>query len=162
MSKLLTAIVIFSMFGSAYAISFGAGGEYRNLLVDGVDANPGIVADVYFKMLPFLGARFGIADIDMPEGSTNYTVGVHTGADLMFFIPLQGAPIDPYLLLGFTYTGNGATVIDLTGGAGVDFFFNPQFGLYLEGAINYKDIEDVDSSNPLYIGGGLKVKVPMP
>ena len=160
----LIGIMGICFFASANAFTFGAGGVYKNLLVENGDAYPGIVADAYFKVLPFLGIRVGLVDVDMPEGGTSYFFGLHTGADLMLTIPVEGIPISPYILFGATYSGNGVTKIDLDGGVGFDYFFTPQMGFYLEGAIHYFSYDVAGyktDGNPLYFGGGLKIKVPM-
>ncbi|RKX68858.1 hypothetical protein DRP53_09825 [candidate division WOR-3 bacterium] len=165
MQRTIIGFLILGSLITAPALSIGAGAVYKNLLVENGDGYLGLVGDVYFKLLPFLGVRFGIAEVDLPEGETSYKFGVHTGANLFLAFPLEGMPISPYILFGLTYAGDRNKRLDLIGGGGFNLSLNPQFGIYVESAINYYSHENPagikSEGNPLYIGGGIKVKIPM-
>jgi hypothetical protein len=167
MKKLFAIAIAASLLGGLHGLTFSIGAAYDNLAgPEGTDPYFAIKADAICKFHPIVGLRCGIVSVDLkPDemGGTMYSFGTGVYSDLMFFIPMAGM-VSPYIPIGAWYSGNGGSTIHLKGGLGADFMFSG-FGVYLEGGINFYNIDlgiegvDSESSNPLYVQGGVRIPV---
>ena len=162
MKKLFALLVAASMFGGLYGLSLGLGAAYANLAgPEGSDPYFSIRADAMVNVLPMLGVRVGLAQVDLPEGGTFMQFGTGFNVDLIINIPMTGM-VNPYIPVGVWFESNGGTEINLKGGLGAQMGFGG-FNGYLEGGINFTsfspEVGESSSSHPLYVQAGIRIPV---
>jgi len=165
MKKLFALLVTASMFGGLYGLSLGLGVAYDGLAgPDGMDAYPSIRADAMVNVLPMLGVRMGLAQVDIKDdlqGGTLMEFGTGVNVDLIINIPMAGT-FNPYIPAGVWFFSNGGTTIVLKGGLGAQMGFGGVMG-YLEGGINFTnyspEVGEGTSMHPLYVQAGVRIPI---
>lgn len=183
MKKLFAIAVAASLFSGLYAgASIGLGAMYtiNGPSMLGQDSNysyPSVVADVMVDLMPIVGLRMGLVQVDIKsdsapaEGGIDMAFGTGVYGDVVFKIPMAGT-LTPYIPIGIwyynRYHGADQSLIGLKGGVGAMMGFGGVAG-YLEGGVRlasftYGDdypypLED-KSYTYFYVQGGIRVPIP--
>ncbi len=143
MKKLLVIIFVAGL-GGLYAGSIGLGIAYDNFIHSNsaVNAYPSIRADLMFNVLPILGLRVGLLNVDIKEdatGGTMFGLGSGVYSDICLFIPMP-LSIMPYIPFGVwyfnKYFGMNSSHLAFKGGLGGMMGFGNLRG-YLELGANF-------------------------
>ncbi|OPX18414.1 hypothetical protein BXT86_01260 [candidate division WOR-3 bacterium 4484_100] len=169
MKKLLALMIIAGLSG-LYAGSIGLGIAYDDFMHSDstVSAYPSIRADIMTNILPILGLRTGLVNVDIKEdeaGGTMFSLGTGVFCDLCLFIPMASS-ITPYIPLGVwyfnKYQGFDMSHLAFKGGLGGMMAFGGING-YLELGVNFTSVtpEGGESSSDHWFYGQLGVRVPV-
>jgi hypothetical protein len=184
MKKLFAIAVAAGMLSGLYAgASFGLGGQYTLNAPSMVhpDSNysyPSIVADVMVDLLPIIGLRMGLVNVDIKsdedpdEGGTKFEIGTGVYGDVVAKIPMAGM-VTPYIPIGIWYYNRyhdaDVSLLGLKGGVGAMMGFGGING-YLEGGVRLASFTyGEDYPYPLedksytwfYLQGGIRVPIGM-
>jgi hypothetical protein len=182
MKKLFAIAVAAGMLSGLYAgASFGLGGMYTiggpsEVDLDSNYSYPSIVADVMVDLLPIVGLRMGLVQVDIKsdsapaEGGTQMAFGTGVYGDVVFKIPMAGM-VTPYIPIGVWYYNryhgtDDLSLIGLKGGAGAMMGFGG-VSAYLEGGVRLASFSfptgypvESKSYTYFYVQGGIRVPIP--
>ena len=164
MKKLFAIAMVAGMLSGLYGFSIGLGARYDNLAgPEGSDPYFSIRADVLCKLMPIVGLRAGLIQIDLPTDATAMHIGTGVNADVLIYIPME-AMVKPYVVTGIWFTSlqDYYTDIRLIGGLGAELGFGG-FSGYLEGAFNLDALTpeglDGTSNTWFYVQGGVRIPI---
>jgi hypothetical protein len=143
---------------SGHAIWVSIGTYYKDPDYANFDPYLAIGSDVGLKLLPFLGIRLNLFDVELADTSRFYAFGIYAGSNakpiMSYMYPLSLPEImvyftpksqfSPYMLFGFGYCKSEDkhyffpfSTVNFLFGSGFDLFLEKGKGIYFESTVSH-------------------------